>query len=380
MAFRFLKRKKEAAKEEEKKEQLGYEIVPVAGQLDDDAKEKLKKARMFIVGCGTAGAACAVHLAAAGAWNIGLADNKFAEESKAKSIFRPAHVGKRKSIILADCLREIRPGINVVPSTSRMRYDNVSNAVRSYGMIIDCTNDAASHYLLSDACHILEKQLIIVSGGSVAVLDPKNGACYRCIESKMPFGHEGVPGVEAAGAAIDLALGKSKPGYMVENGSIRRVEKDEKCQCSSGITHLIDYEKWLGLKKPPESAASVLDKKSDFKHESAQSSGAPLEISPEEVKKKIESGEEIMLVDVRESWEYDIAKIEGSNLIPLGQLAEHMEKLPKSMPIVTYCHHGNRSMIAAEMMFSAGFRNVKSMKGGIDEWSKRIDSSVPVYD
>lgn len=406
--------------------------------ITETDREQLKKARMLVVGCGAFGASVALNLASAGVGTLGLADNGFIEEKdvKRQPAFRKNDIGRRKSVITGDRIRELSPDTNVVPSTARMRYDTAQNMSRNFSIIIDCSDNEATHFLVGDLCGLNSKKHVFahLSGNraKITFFDAAAGPCFRCL-------YRG-PGIECrefddsligpATAAtvsqvVKIILGKEAPGKSLtvtegsaEEHAIYKNESCELCGAAPSIRHLVDYEQWLGVRPVVESAAVVLDKKDENKVEKknniqevihastevkneetatpaffgrpseSESDYAPfsqkppqednLEVSVEETKDRM-MNDEVLLIDVREKWEHDLAKLEGSNLIPLGELSENLARIPKDKFVVIYCHTGNRSLYAARMMRENGFSRAYSMAGGIDLWSRKIDSSVPRY-
>ena len=256
-------------------------------------------------------------------------------------------------------------------------------------MIIDGSDNFPTRYLVNDACVLLGKPDVYGSiyrfEGQAAVFWAARGPCYRCLyrdpppPELVPSCAEGgvlgvLPGIVGsiqAAEAIKLMLGAGEPliGRLLLCDALRMsfraltLDKDPACPVcgpSPTITELIDYEAFCGVTLRVE-------------EEPVQ-----LEISPQETREQLDR-KQIVLVDVRERWEWDIGHIAGSRLIPLGTLAAQVDALPKDAEVVLYCQHGARSRQAALFLQDAGFAKARSMKGGIAAWSREVDSSVPQY-
>lgn len=303
--------------------------------------------------------------------------------------------------VLGDFLQEINPDIKVTPNKVKIMHDNAQQHFQKYDVILDCTDNFPSRYLISDACVLLNKPDVYASvyrfDGHVSVFSA-GGPCYRCLNPNPPKPGSiqtcveggilgttaGIAGLMQATEAIKIILGMDamKGRLLFFNaGSMyfqeAKLPKRENCPaCSGMLKQLIDYDEFCGVKAIPLSASVVLDNV-PVREKPIEPSASNIEVSPKEAREKLEDG--AVIVDVREPSEREIAKIDNTMFIPLGELAGRSDELPRNKLIIAHCHHGVRSMFAAELLRGAGF-DAYSMKGGIDEWSLQIDNSVPRYD
>lgn len=398
-----------------------YDRQKAISEIGSAGQEKLKKARVLVVGCGDRGIAAAMYLAAAGVGTIGLADNKDIgiTDIQRQPIFFTSDIGRKKAIILGNRLKEINPEVEVVPSPNKLRYDNTANHVTKYDIILDCTDNCPSHYLLNDTCVLNSKPLVFATvikfDGQASVFYAAKGPCYRCLYRNPPnpdtvYEAEqvgvlgpaaGLAGLMQATETMKLITGFGSPligrilffsasDMYFHEAAVKKDENCAVCGKNPAVKQLIDYDEFCGVKQAPLSASAVLDSaKTQIQPSSSvsialmrqgeTSNEQTIEISPADAKKRMDAGEKMVIIDVREPYERDIARIEGSVFVPLGELPSRMNEFGKDETIVVHCHHGVRSAFATEMMRSAGFHSVYSMAGGIDEWSAQVDKKVPRY-
>ncbi len=369
--------------------------VGVAGQ------EKICNSKVLCIGTGGLGSPAALYLAAAGVGTLGLIDFDVVDSSNLQR--QIAHgestVGKLKVDSAKVRINDLNSDVNVVTYNERLTSENALEIFKDYDVILDGTDNFPTRYLANDACVLLGKPYIygciLKFEGQASVFDAKKGPCYRCLYPEPPppglvpsCAEGGVLGVLCgiigclqANETLKIILGKGDvlTGRLVLFDALgmkfreMKLRKDENCPiCGKNPTvkALIDYEQFCGI--PQASSAD----------EDAESNGH-LEIDAEEVKRMLDGKESFKLIDCREQHEYDICRIEGAELIPLGLIEEkniaHLNGLKKDEKIVVHCKGGVRSLKAVKAMQEIGFQDVKSMKGGIVEWSDRIDSSIPKY-
>lgn len=363
-----------------------------------EGQEKLCAASVLCIGTGGLGSPMALYLAAAGIGKLGLVDFDVVESSNLQRqiIHGESTVGKLKVDSARDRLKDMNSSVEVVTYNTRLTSENAMEILKDYDIIADGTDNFPTRYLVNDACVLLEKPYIygciLRFEGQASVFDSRSGPCYRCLYPEPPppglvpscaeggvIGVlPGIIGLIQANEVIKLILGKGETlvgrlllfdalAMTFRNMKLRKDENCPVCGVNPTITELIDYEQFCGLDQPQETSAGDED----------------MEIGVEEVKKMMDAQKPFKLVDVREWSEFQICKIDGAILIPLGDIQERsLDKLNGLQPtdeIVVHCHHGIRSLKATKALKEQGFANVKSMRGGIEDWSLRIDNSVSRY-
>ncbi len=363
-------------------------ILPEVGL---SGQRRLKAASVLLVGAGGLGSPLALYLAAAGVGRIGLVDFDVVDASNLQRqlLHGTSDVGRSKLESARDRLHEVNPHVRVDTHETHLTSENALEILRDYDVVADGTDNFPTRYLVNDACVLLQKPNVYGSifrfEGQASVFDARVGPCYRCLypdpppPGLVPSCAEGgvlgvLPGVIGVIQAIEtvkllLGIGESLVGRLVLFDALAlrfrelKLRKDPACPlCGEHptITSLIDYQAFCGGTPAAESDAS-------------------LEIGAAELAARIERGDDFTLVDVREPHEFEIASIAGARLIPLNSLPEHLHELDGAREIVLHCHHGQRSMRALELLRQSGFRRLKNLRGGIDAWSREVDSNVPRY-
>lgn len=366
-----------------------YSRQLVLPELGPVGQQKLKHSSVLIVGAGGLGIPAAVYLTAAGVGKIGVVDEDVVEKSNLhrQTIYSVEDVGRPKAKVAAERLRSVNPHVSVVPYENRLSSANALEILRGYDVVVDCTDNFPARYLVNDACVILGKPDVYASifrfDGQASVFDSRIGPCYRCLFPEPPppdsvqdcavAGVLGVlPGIMGSIQAVEalkliLAQGEPLVGRLLlfnatdMSFSELRFKKNEACPVcgkSPTVRSLIDYEAFCGLRR---------------------AAPAVKEIAPLELKRLMDGKESITLLDVREPFEHELCRIEGSKLIPLRELRNRAGELEKGADIVVYCHVGARSATATELLSSLGFAKVRNLKGGIRAWSEDVDRSVPMY-
>ena len=361
--------------------------VGVQGQL------KLKQAKVAMVGAGGLGAPLGLYLAAAGVGRIGIVDFDVVDASNLQRqvIHGTRDIGRKKLDSAADRMKDINPNIRIDKFDTGLSSENAMEILRDYDIVVDGTDNFPTRYLVNDACVLLKKPNVYGSifrfEGQATVFAYEDGPCYRCLYPEPPppglvpscaeggvLGIlPGIIGVVQATEAVKIILGIGQTlkgrlllydalGMRFRELKLRRDKDCPVCGDHPAVTKLIDYQEFCGVK--PVST------------QSAPSTGV---IDPVEVKRKQDNGEKFLLLDVREPHEYQIARIPGSTLIPLGQLPARLNELDKNAEIVAHCKMGGRSQQAVDLMKQNGFTNVRNMTGGITAWSDKVDKSVPKY-
>ena len=361
-------------------------IMPEVGPA---GQKKLKNSSVLCVGAGGLGSPLALYLAAAGVGRIGIVDFDMVDESNLQRqiIHDTASVGTSKLASAKKRLLALNPYIAVETHEMRLTSANAVDLFSKYDVIADGTDNFATRYLVNDACVLTGKPnaygSIFRFEGQLAVFGLKDGPCYRCLYPEPPppglvpscseAGVLGVlPGVIGTMQAIEalkliLGIGKPLSGRLMLYDALEqswrtlKVKKNPACPvCSENPTIVapIDYEAFCGLKEKP--AVSIP------------------EISVQDLKAKLDKKEKFVLLDVREPHEYEIAKITGSTLIPLGALPERFGELDKTAKIIVHCKMGGRSARAVALLREKGY-DATNVIGGINAWSESIDPSVAQY-
>jgi len=367
-------------------------ILPEIGVL---GQRKLKNARVLLVGTGGLGAPLGMYLAAAGVGTIGIVDFDTVDSSNLQRqiIHGTKDVGRPKIASATDRLRDINPHVNVVAYETRLTSANALDIIRDYDIVADGTDNYPTRYLVNDACILLGKPNVYGSifrfEGQASVFGAADGPCYRCLYPEppppglVPSCAEGgvlgvLPGIVGtiqANETIKLILGDGEPLinrlllFDAWTMRFREVKLRKNPDCPMCGTHptikgLIDYEAFCGIATPaPRPDASELE-----------------EITAIELKRRIDLGRDLQLIDVREPHEYAIARLPNTTLIPLGQIANRRLEIDPSKETVVYCKVGLRSAAAVHRLKQAGFTGrLINLKGGILAWSKDVDPSVPKY-
>ena len=369
-------------------------LLPEVGM---EGQEKICNSKVLCIGTGGLGSPVSLYLAAAGVGKLGLIDFDVVDKSNLQR--QIAHgestVGKLKVDSAKARIADLNSDVEVITYNERLTADNAMRIFADWDIIVDGTDNFPTRYLANDACVLLKKPYIygciLRFEGQVSVFDSRTGPCYRCLYPEPPppgmvpsCAEGGVLGVLCGiigglqtNETIKLILdkGDNLNGRLVLFDALgmkfreMKLRKDKNCPiCGDNptIKELIDYEQFCGILPPQENPAD-----------------REMEIEPAVVKQMLDNGKKFTLVDVRGQGEYEICSIDGSTLIPLDVIEEKkIEKLnglKKSDEIVLHCKAGVRSLKAAKALVDIGFENVKSMRGGIEEWAETIDPSMPRY-
>jgi molybdopterin/thiamine biosynthesis adenylyltransferase/rhodanese-related sulfurtransferase/molybdopterin converting factor small subunit len=358
--------------------------VGVAGQ------RKLKAARVLTVGAGGLGSPLSLYLAAAGVGTIGIVDFDVVDLTNLQRqiVHGTSTLGRSKLDSAEARLTDLNPNVRIERHETRLTSQNALEILREYDIVVDGTDNFPTRYLVNDACVLLDKPNVYGSifrfEGQASLFYAARGPCYRCLYPEppppglVPSCAEGgvlgvLPGIIGSIQALEtikwiIGAGNSLLGRLVLFDALKlrfrelELRKDPSCPlCGThpSIHALIDYEAFCGIGSEPAYLGP--------------------EITAEELEQEMRDKEGLVLIDVREPHEWDIAHIEGARLIPLGQLPERLSELDGHAEIVTHCHHGARSMKALEILKGAGFGKVRSLAGGIDAWAERVDTGLPRY-
>ncbi|HXD88735.1 MAG TPA: molybdopterin-synthase adenylyltransferase MoeB [Urbifossiella sp.] len=366
-------------------------IMPEVGL---DGQKKLKAARVLVIGTGGLGSPLALYLAAAGVGTLGLVDFDTVDASNLQRqiIHGSRDVGRSKCQSAADKLRDINPDVRLAIHEERFTSQNAMEIVRPYDIVVDGTDNFPTRYLVNDVCVLLNKPNVYGSifrfDGQATVFHPAVGPCYRCLYPEPPPPGEvpscaeggvlgilpGVIGCIQATETIKLILGIGEPliGRLLHYDALSmtfktfKIRRDPKWPVGAPhptIKGLIDYEQFCGIRggAAPATAAS----------------GA--EITAEQLKKRIDAGENLFVLDVRNPNEFQICRIPGTVLVPLPELPSRFAEVPRDREVIVHCKSGMRSAKAIEFLKGQGYSKLANLTGGILAWAEKVDPGMPRY-
>lgn len=376
-----------------KEEVLRYSRHLIMPEVGMDGQLKLKKAKVLLVGSGGLGAPLGLYLAAAGVGRLGIVDFDAVDFTNLQRqvTFGTSDVGRKKLEAARERLSNLNPEIRIDTYETRLTSENALEILREYDIVADGTDNFPTRYLVNDACVLLGKPNVYGSifrfEGQASIFGAPGGPCYRCLYPEppppglVPSCAEGgvlgvLPGIIGCIQAMEtlkLILGSGQPlvGRLLIFDALQmrfrelKLRKNPDCPvCGEHrtITKLIDYAEFCGI-RGEEMEAKPLD--------------IP-EITPKQLKARLDHGDDIFILDVREPHEYQICNLHG-HLIPLGDLPKRVSELDSSREIVAHCRSGKRSADAVQFLTNAGFRKIWNLKGGILAWSDEVDPSVPKY-
>jgi sulfur-carrier protein adenylyltransferase/sulfurtransferase len=364
----------------------------VLPEVGTEGQRRLKQARVLLIGAGGLGSPAAMYLAAAGVGTLGLVDFDAVDITNLQRqiIHGTSDIGRPKLDSASDRIRDINPNVHVEQYDTALTSENALGIARDYDVIVDGTDNFPTRYLVNDTCVLLGIPnafgSVLRFEGQASVFATDDGPCYRCLFREPPppglipnCADAGVLGVLPgligtiqATEAIKLVLGKGDPLIgrllLVDALSMQfrtiQLRRDPLCPAcgTHEIKELIDYEAFCGVTINEESNEERISY-----------------ISPRELATRIERGDDIQLVDVREEWEWQIARIPGARLIPLGMLEDEASTLDPKREVVLMCKSGVRSLHAAEELADAGFSKLTNLSGGILRWSQDVDPTVLRY-
>ncbi|HXQ26098.1 MAG TPA: molybdopterin-synthase adenylyltransferase MoeB [Candidatus Acidoferrales bacterium] len=376
-----------------KEEVLRYSRHLIMPEVGMDGQLKLKQAKVLCVGTGGLGAPLGLYLTAAGVGRIGLVDFDVVDSTNLQRqvLFGNSDVGRPKIEAAAARLRDLNPDIQIDTFEAHLSSDNALDILKDYDIVVDGTDNFPTRYLVNDACVLLGKPNVYGSifrfEGQIAVFGYPGGPCYRCLYPEppppglVPSCAEGgvlgvLPGIVGtiqAAETLKLIIGKGDPlvgrlllfdalGMKFRELKLRKNPECPVCGEHRTVTKLIDYAEFCGIRgeEAPTTVTNIP------------------EITPRELKIRLDKGDELYILDVRETHEYQICNLQG-HLIPLGELSRRVGELDSSREIVAHCRSGKRSAEAVDFLLKAGFRKIWNLKGGILAWSDEVDPSVPKY-
>lgn len=366
---------------DEEKRYSRHLVLPGVGM---GGQERLKKARVLLVGAGGLGSPAALYLTAAGVGKLGIADADTVSVSNLQRqvLHRTQDEGRLKVDSAADTLHSLNPNVNVVKIPERICAENAIEMISGYDIVVDGTDNFPSRYLINDACVMSGKPMVFGSifrfEGQVTVFGKQGGPCYRCLFPEPPPAQNvptcaeggvlgvlpGIIGSMQAAETLKLALGIGEPlagrlllldsmDMCVREIGISRNPGCPVCSDSPTITDLSDPEAYCSIEGPGSDDCAVW------------------EMMPDDLRSRLKAGS-LMLVDVREEWEQqNYPGFPGSLHIPYPVFARRMSELDSASDVVLYCSAGARSWIAAAMLRRAGFDRAWSLRGGLAAYGKR---------
>lgn len=369
---------------------LRYSRHLILPEVGPGGQRLLKAARVALVGTGGLGSPAALYLAAAGVGTLGLIDFDVVDETNLQRqiIHGTSGIGRSKLASAADRIRDLNPHVAIEPFDTRLSSANALEILRNFDVVIDGTDNFPTRYLVNDACVLLGKPnaygSIFRFEGQASVFHAAEGPCYRCLYNEppppglVPSCAEGgvlgvLPGIIGSIQALEtikliLGVGTTLVGRLILFDALHfgvrelKLNKDPDCPvCGEDptVTELIDYEAFCGVGAEPTYAGP--------------------EVTARDLVREIDDNSELVLIDVREQIEWEICRLPGALLIPLGALPDRLGEIGGHREIITYCHTGVRSLQALEILRAAGFGRVRSLQGGIDAWSNDVDPDVPRY-
>lgn len=357
--------------------------VGVAGQ------ERLRNARVLVVGAGGLGSPAAMYLAAAGVGHLGLVDFDTVDLSNLQRqiLHGTAAIGRPKLDSARERIADLNPHVEVTTYDTQLTSADAMEILREWDVILDGSDNFPTRYLINDACVLLKKPYVYGSifrfDGQLSVFAAPGGPCYRCLFAEPPpaglvpscaeAGVLGVlPGIIGSLQALEaikliLATGETMAGRLLLFDALKTsfreltIHRDPDCAVCGDkptVTELIDYEAFCGVGAPPVVAG---------------------EISVAELQAALRNAAPPLLLDTREDWERQIASIEGATHIPLHELPGRLSELDGKREIVAFCHRGQRSRLAVDLLRAAGFHQVRNLAGGIDGWSEEVEGGKGRY-
>jgi adenylyltransferase/sulfurtransferase len=359
--------------------------VGVVGQ------QKLKAARVLLVGAGGLGSPAALYLAAAGIGTLGIVDHDVVDLSNLQRqvLHDTPAVGERKTESARRRIAAINPHVAVQTFDTRLSSANAREIVRAFDLVLDGSDNFPTRYLVNDAC-VLERRPLVSGSilrfeGQLSLFAAPGGPCYRCLFAEPPAadlvpscadaGVLGVlPGIIGTLQALEaikwiVGAGTSAVGRLLVFDALQlrlrevAIARDPKCPVCGDrptVTELIDYEAFCG-------ARGFSDADGDQ------------QVEPSELASSLEGQAPPFVLDVREPWEFSVVHLPGAHLIPLGELPARLREIPRDREVITVCHHGGRSLGARDFLIRAGFSHVRSLAGGMDAWAALVDPGMPRY-
>ena len=374
-----------------KDEVLRYSRHVILPEVGIEGQLKLKQARVLCLGAGGLGSPVALYLAAGGVGTLGIVDFDVVDLTNLQRqvLHGTGDVGRKKLDSAAERIAAINPNVNVRKFEVRLTSANAMEVLRDFDIVVDGTDNFPTRYLVNDACVLSGKTNVYGSifrfEGQASVFATKAGPCYRCLYPEPPppgmvpscaeggvLGIlPGLVGMIQATETIKLILGVGEPLVgrllLVDALSMRfrelKLRKNPDCPVCGDhptVTKLIDYDQFCGIRGEERAMTNMP------------------EMTPEELKRRLDAGDDLFVLDVREPHEYQICNL-GGHLIPLNDLPKRVSELDATREIVVHCKLGGRSAKAVDFLRQSGFGKVHNLTGGINAWAERVDPKMPKY-
>jgi adenylyltransferase/sulfurtransferase len=371
---------------------LRYSRHLIMPEVAMGGQQKLKAAKVLCIGAGGLGSPLGLYLGAAGVGTLGIVDFDVVDYTNLQRqiIHSTADVGRPKLDSAAEKIKAMNPFVNIRKFEARLSSDNALELFKEFDIIVDGTDNFPTRYLVNDACVLTGKPNVYGSifrfEGQVSVFATREGPCYRCLYPEPPppglvpscaeggvLGIlPGLVGVMQATEAIKLILGAGDPligrlllvdalGMKFRELKLHKNPDCPACGKNPTVTQLIDYQEFCGIRGEEGTPEATMS-----------------EMQVEELKDRLERGDDLFILDVREPHEYDICNL-GGYLIPVGEIPSRVHELDTSREIVAHCRSGMRSAKAVNFLRQAGFKKVHNLAGGILAWADRVDPTMPKY-
>jgi adenylyltransferase/sulfurtransferase len=377
-----------------REELLRYSRHLILPDVGLEGQQKLKAARVLLVGAGGLGSPAALYLAAAGVGTLGLVDFDVVDVSNLQRqiLHGTRDIGRSKLDSAASRIADVNPHVRVERFETRLTSANALDIIRNFDLVVDGTDNFPTRYLVNDACVLAGRPNVYGSifrfEGQASVFATPDGPCYRCLFREppppglVPSCAEGgvlgvLPGLVGTIQATEavkliLGIGDTLIGRLLLVDALRMqfrtvtVRRDPACPAcgTRELKALVDYEEFCGIRQAAAAAVAA---------------PALPEITPRELAAKLSQGDDFDLIDVREPQEYEIARIDGARLIPLGQVTQALPSLDPAREVVVMCKSGVRSARAVRLLQNSGFARVRNLAGGITRWSDDVAPDVPKY-
>jgi adenylyltransferase/sulfurtransferase len=374
-------------------EAVRYHRQMILPQVGTEGQARLSAAKVGIIGAGGLGSPGALYLAAAGVGHLTIVDP---DEVNLSNLHRQilhstSSIGSAKVESAKNTLRDLNPNVTVQAVAQRLNASNALDILRGHDVVVDGSDNFPTRYVVNDACVLLDIPLVYGAifrfEGQASVFVEGDGPCYRCLFRDPPpadlvpnCAEAGVlgtlPGIVGSIQATEtlkllLGTGATLSGRLLLLDALEMefraltISRDPDCPaCGEGkALELTDYEELCGVN---EQEAGTL--------------GVP-EIGVDELKARLDRGEEMTLLDVREQHEWHISNLgdHGASLMPMGEIFGRVDEIETDRTVIVYCRTGKRSAHAVEMLQELGLAHVINLRGGINNWAARIDPSMPQY-
>jgi sulfur-carrier protein adenylyltransferase/sulfurtransferase len=377
-----------------REEVLRYSRHLILPDVGLEGQQKLKAARVLLVGAGGLGSPAALYLAAAGVGTLGLVDFDVVDVTNLQRqiLHGTRDIGRSKLDSATSRIADINPHVRVERFETRLTSANALDIIREFDLVVDGTDNFPTRYLVNDACVLSGRPNVYGSifrfEGQASVFATADGPCYRCLFREppppglVPSCAEGgvlgvLPGLVGTIQATEavkliLGIGDTLIGRLLLVDALRMqfrtvtLRRDPACPAcgTRELKTLVDYDEFCGIRQA--AAAAIAEPTLP-------------EITPRELAAKRAQGDDFDLIDVREPQEYEIARIEGARLIPVGQVTQALPSLDRTREVVVMCKSGVRSARVVRLLQNSGFTRVHNLAGGITRWSDDVAPDVPKY-